>query len=170
MKTESTNKSVKSDNSAVHVFYRFVAAGFGSGYIRHAPGTFGSIVGWISCLLVFLYGADTFLVHIGLAICFSCTGMLVCHRVLSKSNEKDPQWIVIDEWAGVAIALLPASAHTFYQPLCALLLFRFFDITKLGPIGTAEKLPGAFGVMLDDIIAGMCAALTLYLILLCFGL
>lgn len=78
----------------------------------------------------------------------------------------DPQFIVIDEWAGMSISLLYISPSNYLAVISAFLLFRFFDITKLGPVGWAENLPGAWGIMLDDVVAGIFATLLLHLILI----
>jgi phosphatidylglycerophosphatase A len=85
----------------------------------------------------------------------------VYHR--TQQDTHDPSWIVLDEvvgfcWASIGIPLTIPSC------IGALLLFRFFDITKLGPIGWSEQLPGAAGILADDIIAGLCARLILYLL------
>ena len=72
-------------------------------------------------------------------------------------EHKDPQWIVIDEWAGMWIALIGANPHSTMEVGAAFLLFRVFDMTKLGPIGWAERLPAVWGIMADDIVAGVCA-------------
>jgi phosphatidylglycerophosphatase A len=74
----------------------------------------------------------------------------------SESN-KDPQWIVIDEWAGLFVALIGTEPSRLWHVLLAIVLFRIFDISKVGPIRRAEALPGAFGVMADDVVAGSFA-------------
>jgi phosphatidylglycerophosphatase A len=75
----------------------------------------------------------------------------------SSEGSKDPQWIVIDEWAGLFVALIGTEASRLWHVLLAILLFRIFDISKVGPIRRAEALPGAFGVMADDVVAGSFA-------------
>jgi phosphatidylglycerophosphatase A len=73
----------------------------------------------------------------------------------------DPGWVVIDEFAGQWIAMLALARPTMYGLLAAFVLFRIFDITKLGPVGWADRQHGAFGIMADDVIAGVIAALIL---------
>jgi phosphatidylglycerophosphatase A len=114
-------------------------------------------------------GAGTLL----LAASISLLGLLATHalihdaewkKVASGNNGKahiDPSEVVVDEWAGMLIALIPASP-TLLEALIAFSLFRTFDIMKFGPIGMAERLPGAWGIMLDDIVAGAAAALILF--------
>lgn len=75
-------------------------------------------------------------------------------------SDKDPQFIVIDEWIGLSITLIAIYGvkNPLLLSIVALVLFRFFDITKLWPISAFENLPGAFGVLADDIAAGLLAA------------
>lgn len=84
------------------------------------------------------------------------------------AKESDPQWIVVDEWAGLSITTIVApysvgSGTDLALTLAAIVLFRIFDVTKPFGVKAAEKLPGAFGVVIDDVIAGSYATLTLWL-------
>jgi len=86
--------------------------------------------------------------------------IFICGRAEKIYGKKDDQRIVLDEWAGywVAAALLPRTGGTL---IAAFILFRIFDMWK-GPAGRwLSKLPGGYGVVLDDILAGLCANLTL---------
>ena len=79
-------------------------------------------------------------------------------------KQKDPKEVVIDEFTGQFIALLAITSSNntndiILSILLSFLLFRFFDITKLGPIKKFEELPGGIGIMADDIVAGICAFL-----------
>ena len=77
----------------------------------------------------------------------------------------DPGWVVIDEFAGQWIAMLPlllAGQRSALGSLLAFGLFRLFDIVKPGPVGWADRQPGPFGVMADDVIAGGMAAALLW--------
>ncbi len=150
----------------MHKFHKIIASGFGSGFSSRAPGTVGSIAAFTVWLLlaklqIIQSAADSLI----LALLFALIGLVATERALSTENadkeNKDPQWVVIDEWVGVFISLIPSSPENLLQGLLALALFRFFDITKLGPIGKAESLPGAKGIMADDIVAGLFAALVL---------
>ena len=64
---------------------------------------------------------------------------------------------MIDEWAGVFVALIGTDVSNWFHVVLAFAAFRLFDITKLGPVSRAEDLPGAFGIMADDIVAGAFA-------------
>ncbi len=76
----------------------------------------------------------------------------------------DPGWVVIDEFAGQWITMLALSRAGLAGLLLAFALFRLFDITKLGPVGWADRRHGAFGIMADDVIAGLIAAALLLLL------
>jgi phosphatidylglycerophosphatase A len=82
--------------------------------------------------------------------------------VQASGARDDPGWVVIDEVAGQWIALLGLASPNPWGLLLALVLFRFFDITKLGPIGWADRQHGAFGVMADDVIAGAIVAVIVF--------
>ncbi len=70
--------------------------------------------------------------------------------------------MVIDEWAGLQVSFLALSTFDFLQILSAFVLFRIFDITKPPLVSHAEKLPGAYGVMADDLVAGLYAGIVLF--------
>ncbi|MDR3529353.1 MAG: phosphatidylglycerophosphatase A, partial [Rhodopila sp.] len=83
--------------------------------------------------------------------------------VKRASVEGDPGWVVIDEFAGQWITLLALGRPTIPGLMAAFILFRVFDITKPGPVGWADRRHGAFGIMADDVIAGIIAAIILLL-------
>ena len=129
------------------------------GRLRPAPGTWGSLFG-----LVTGFGLASLLpglleVAALLVIVF---GTIAANHHQNETGSKDASEVVIDEVAGQWIALLVIPIDWRWA-LAAFLLFRFFDITKIGPIGMVEKWPGGAGVMADDVIAGVFAALCLWL-------
>jgi phosphatidylglycerophosphatase A len=73
-------------------------------------------------------------------------------------ESSDPQWIVIDEWAGLFVALAGLTPSNWTTAFVAFILFRVFDASKVGPVAWAEQLPGAYGVMADDLVAGILTA------------
>jgi phosphatidylglycerophosphatase A len=134
---------------------RFIAAGFGTGYAPVAAGTVASAAAVIS-------GAGLVLIS-PWALAFAAVlatfgGYLAIQRA---SIEGDPGWVTIDEFAGQWITLLALARPTFPGLLAAFILFRIFDITKPGPVGWADRRHGAFGIMADDVIAGIIAAVIL---------
>lgn len=147
----------------VKVFSRWVCSGFGSGFAVFIPGTFGSVAALIFWLMLYGWGSfDRWQYALFLALATCVVGFLVVSIVVPP-NEKgvDPQWIVIDEWAGLFISLAGLGllagfgAIDAWGVLAAFSLFRFFDGLKWGPVAWAERLPGALGIMADDIVAGV---------------
>jgi phosphatidylglycerophosphatase A len=131
---------------------RFIAAGFGTGYAPLAAGTVASaaaVVIGAGLLLLSPYA-------LALAVLFATIGGYLALK--RAAIEGDPGWVVIDEFAGQWITLLALARPTIPGLLAAFILFRLFDITKLGPVGWADRRHGAFGIMADDVIAGIIAA------------
>ena len=96
---------------------------------------------------------------VAVAVGTSVLGLFAVAVSVRGSSEHDPGWIVIDEWAGLYVALLGTSASSPIQLIVIFVVFRLFDIVKPGPVGWAERLPGATGIMADDIVAGALTAL-----------
>ena len=133
-----------------------ISLGFGSGLAPFAPGTFGTLVGLFAARwLQPMVGDTVFFLGLAVAFALSVWAAGVTGRALGESDHGS---IVSDEVIAMALitAMLPGAA---WKQLWAFLLFRLLDIWKPGPIGWADRnVKGAFGVMLDDLIA---AALTL---------
>ncbi|MCB9983022.1 MAG: phosphatidylglycerophosphatase A [Rhodospirillales bacterium] len=143
--------------------YVWLATWFGCGLIKHAPGTWGSLgalpFGIILYTLSGLWGLT-----LGILL-VSLIGYWASARFEKASATHDNKMIVIDEVAGQWIALFPAFFYWNLNPVAiaaAFLLFRLFDVTKPWPISYIDKqIGGALGVMLDDSLAGIAAALCL---------
>lgn len=136
-----------------------LATGFGLGLIKLAPGTWGSLGALaVGFAIGSLYGPPGITLA---ALMAFLIGLWASHHATRHSGIKDDPRIVIDEIAGQLIALIPAGQDA--GSLClAFLFFRFFDITKPWPARRIDRhWPGALGVMMDDIIAGLYAALLL---------
>jgi phosphatidylglycerophosphatase A len=131
---------------------RLVASFLGIGFLPRAPGTAGSIAALFPGLL--LLWASPAALAAGVVV-VTLAGLWA---VRAAGAEDDPGWVVIDEVAGQWIALLGMAHPTVQGALVALVAFRTFDIAKPGPVGWAERLPGAAGVMADDVVAGAFAA------------
>lgn len=132
-----------------------LATWFGCGLSPIAPGTVGTLGALPLYFLVRGHGPQAVL---GTAVLVTLIGIWASNRVIEATGEKDPQRIVIDEAAGVLLALA-AAPMTTRGVVVAVLLFRLFDITKPFPARHAERLPDGWGVMLDDIVAGIFAAI-----------
>ncbi len=86
--------------------------------------------------------------------------------IRAAQAKDDPGWVVIDEVAGQWITLLGLAHVSWAGAVLAFVLFRLLDITKPGPIGAADRMNSAFGIMADDVIAGIGGAVVLRLLLL----
>lgn len=141
---------------------RFIGTFLYSGHLRPFPGTIGSIAAIPLCLiLAFQHWA---VYAVSMAVVF-IIGVWSSRMYSSSLGVEDPSEIVIDEVLGMLITLflIPLSWQTV---LIGFLLFRVLDIAKPGPIHRVEKYGGGYGIMLDDILAGIFANLILRLILI----
>lgn len=142
---------------------RWVCSGCGSGHAVKAPGTCGSVAAlifwWMLFDLEIVSSVASQLALIGIT---TVVGTVAVAVALRHEQGDDPQWIVIDEWAGLFVALVGVAPAQMTQAIAAFVLFRLFDATKIGPVGWAERLPRQFGIMADDLVAGVLAALVLW--------
>jgi phosphatidylglycerophosphatase A len=136
------------------------ATWFGCGLAPKAPGTVGSLGALPFAWAILSLGGWPWLAAAALAV--TVLGTLATAAVLRRSGAKDPSFVVIDEVAGQWIALLPAGLDPVLFA-SAFVAFRLFDILKPWPVSWADqKVAGAWGVMLDDLIAGVYAAVLVY--------
>ena len=149
-----------------------VATFFGAGYGKPGPGTWGSVgatVIWSAAALLLNLGAHWMLgLTLGGIVLSIVLGVPAATVAARESGRKDPGFVVIDEVAGVWITLLPLTFFAVARPdwkhiLAALLLFRVFDITKPFPVRQLEKLPEGWGIVFDDVAAGLYAGAVLLL-------
>ena len=128
------------------------------GHLRLAPGTIGSLVALGTGYLIANLSLGVLVAAI---LALSILGTFAAERYGQRTGKKDASEVIIDEVAGqwIALIILPLDLWWF---AAAFVLFRFFDITKIGPVGMAEQLSGGVGVMADDIVAGLLAALCLW--------
>jgi phosphatidylglycerophosphatase A len=132
---------------------RFVATGAGLGRLPAAPGTAGSLLGAGLCFpLLFL----PWPVYLGATVLLAAVATLVAGRMAAELGQPDPAPVVIDEIVGMWAAAL-ALPPTLYDVAAAFLLFRLFDVVKPAPIPRLERLPGGWGIVADDIAAGLLA-------------
>ena len=147
----------------------FLATFFYVGYMRPAPGTWGSLVALFAGYLLITY-TGLYGLSVSIFICVFLGYWATWAHTHGKA-EHDPSEIVIDEVAGQWIALLPIALEHLsgvtqaLMYLLAFVGFRIFDITKLGLVGWADRQVGPLGVMLDDIIAGMMTAIIVFAVI-----
>jgi len=139
---------------------RVLASGFGLGRSPRAPGTLGTLAGVPFALLWACLPPAGGLAVLLLAV---PVGAYICDRAETADGTQDPGWIVFDEMVGfwVAVAWLPPGWGTYGA---AFVLFRLFDILKPPPAGWVDRhLPGGWGILLDDVVAGVFTRLLLAL-------
>ena len=126
---------------------------FGIGYIRIAPGTFGSLfailVWYTSIKFINIY---LFYVIIIIAFIFSFKAINI---YLRNENKDDPSEVVVDEFIGQSLPLIFLLQFNVYEVLLAFSSFRLFDIFKIYPVNKVENIKGANGVIMDDVVAGI---------------
>jgi len=146
--------------------HKVIATGFGSGYFPIAPGTAGAVLAtavWLGLSCVFT-SFHLFIATALLVVLFTFLGVW-SSGIMEAEWGKDPSKVVIDEMVGVWIPLLIVNSdntHYIYYALAALLLFRLFDIFKPFGIRKLEAIEGGWGIMLDDILAGLYSLFILY--------
>ncbi len=136
---------------------RWIASGGGIGRFPFAPGTAASLVA------VLIGAVVLWLDHRLLTLLAILTCVIGTWAVHETGAEDDPGWIVVDEFAGQWIAMLGLGRVSLYGLIAAFVLFRCFDIVKVGPVGWADRKEGAVGVMADDIVAGLIVAAMLFI-------
>jgi len=146
---------------------RLIATFFCVGLLRPAPGTWGSLAALPAAWALHALGGFAALAMASVAV--FAIGWWATERETAGKDDPDPSEIVIDEVAGMWIALWPVSLGAAMQGVDVLALwpgwivaflgFRLFDIWKPGPIGWADRRNDPLGVMLDDVIAGIFAAM-----------
>ena len=146
--------------------YDFIASLGGIGLIPLAPGTFGSIFAWFVFVIM-----SHFVDMLIYTICIVFIAIWVCEKASINLIEKDHKSIVIDELAGMWVALVPViyfASNQFERIIyacLALVFFRVFDILKPFPISYFDKkYKNGFGIVLDDIIAGIFSGILSVLI------
>lgn len=138
-----------------------VATFFGAGYLKPGPGTCGSIAAvllWLAAgWWLPLSSAGLNLLLAGGILLSLLIGVPAATIAAKESGREDPGFVVIDEVAGQWIALLGCRPRDWPHALIALLLFRLFDITKPFPARQLERLPEGWGIVFDDVAAGLYA-------------
>ena len=139
----------------------WLAFGFGSGCSQWAPGTFGTL----AAIPVYLLLKDTPLwLYLFITTLMFIIGIWLCEKTTKKLGVHDHPGIVWDEIVGYLVTML-AAPQGWLWIIIGFVLFRIFDILKPWPISIADRrIGGGFGIMLDDVIAGVFAFIVLQLI------
>lgn len=159
----SPSRCVKWDGIISHKMARFIAAGFGSGLVPFAPGTAGSLIALLLGWLMYVYGGSA-----AIWIAFLLTvpiAFFTCAKVLTSARDRDPSWIVIDEWLGQWACLGIVTHFLSLGPgllIASFVVFRLLDIVKPWPVSWAEHHgPIWWSIHADDLVAGLFAGLIL---------
>jgi phosphatidylglycerophosphatase A len=129
------------------------------------PGTLGSAVGLFLYLPAFLMPPRwSWLLALGETALFCALALLAVPPVLRASGRADPGFVIVDEVAGMLLALAFLEPDFAYL-LVAFALFRLLDIFKPYPVNLLERLPGAWGVLMDDLAAGVLAGVLSILVM-----
>ena len=141
----------------------WLACGFGSGLAPVAQGTFGSLAAILPWLLLRQLSLQVNLLVIAIGFAIGVWACDVAGRALGVDDHRSLVW---DEFIGQWIALLPALLAPWWAVIAGFALFRLFDVWKPWPIRWLDRhLKGGMGVMVDDVVAGLFAAILLWLVL-----
>jgi phosphatidylglycerophosphatase A len=140
----------------------FLALGFGSGLMPVMPGTFGSLA---ALPILYAMGFVSLQIFIVITVASFLVGIYLCGKTASDLKAHDHGSIVWDEVAGMMVTFIAVPINPL-SLLLGFLLFRFFDILKPWPISVFDRrVHGGFGIMIDDIVAGVIACACLHGIL-----
>lgn len=137
---------------------KILATGFGAGLSPVAPGTAGTLIGVLICLCSYSFSGP---LRFFFVLAVAALSIYVSGRAETLFKKKDDQRIVIDEIAGLQVAMLPVAV-TGLNLCIAFVLFRIFDIWKPFPVNRLQNLKGGWGVVADDIGAGVYAAIIMF--------
>lgn len=156
------DKSLKAKINLLHPAH-FLGLGFGSGLVPFMPGTMGSLAA-IPVVIAMSYLA--LIPYILLSAVACVAGIYICQKVSDDMGVHDHGSIVWDEIAGMMIVFI-AVPISWHSVLMGFILFRFFDILKPWPISFLDKnIHGGWGIMVDDLVAGVFSLICLHLIYL----
>ncbi len=141
---------------------RAIATWFGLGYVPKGPGTAGSLGALAIAWLLHEYAGIGPRPFAALGIVLAIPGIWAAGVVATETGRKDPQIVVVDEVVGQWITLAGATHLNWKSWLAAFALFRLFDVWKPPPVRQFERFPGGVGVVADDAMAGIYAALVLF--------
>nr|WP_218958828.1 phosphatidylglycerophosphatase A [Ursidibacter maritimus] len=142
----------------------FLAVGFGSGLIKPAPGTWGSLVGLLLAIFLWYLTASPLFFVVLSSISF-ILGCYLCEKTSQDLGVHDDGRIVWDEIVAIFCLFICLPEYSWFYYILTFLFFRLFDIIKPYPIRYFDQqLKGGIGIMFDDILAGIYSLISLYLI------
>jgi len=170
-------QEVKSDEKQTFSLPRLFTSCFGLGRLPVAPGTWGSIPAALLFGLLCHFHTPpviVFIVMLAIAVDASTICIVFAQASVEATGKKDPPEVVTDELAGQALTFLAAplltgGSFTWIFVLVGFVAFRVFDVLKPWPCRRLERLPGGFGILADDLMAGIYAAIVLQIYIYYFG-
>jgi len=153
---------------------KLILSCFGLGFMPIAPGTWGSIPPVAGVLILHYYYPTALICGTAIAVGMvvsSVLCLLFAGEAERLGEKKDPGWIVIDEFAGQCVALLPIvmiNKKVLPAAIAAFVIFRIFDVLKPSPIRECELIPGACGILGDDLVAGLMTGVLLQIVAFLF--
>lgn len=138
----------------------FLALGFGSGLIKPAPGTWGTLAGIPIYYLLAQFSQQQYIIS---TVILAIVGIYLCGKAARDAGVHDHGSIVWDEIVGLLITMALVPTVHFIWLAVGFAYFRLFDIIKPFPISLCDKyIKGGFGIMLDDVLAGLLAMIALH--------
>jgi phosphatidylglycerophosphatase A len=140
-----------------------IATWFGCGFVPVAPGTAGSLAGLVIAIVLSYagYGRSTLLLLTAILL---GPGIWAAGIVAKQTGKPDPQIVVVDEVIGQWITLAGAGTFNWKTWIAAFVLFRLLDMWKPAPARQLEKLHGGWGIVADDVMAGLYGALAIFVL------
>jgi phosphatidylglycerophosphatase A len=137
---------------------------FGCGFAPVAPGTAGSLAGLLIAIALYYFGGYGRGALLALTAILLAPAIWAAGVVARQTNQADPQIVVVDEVLGQWITLAGAATFNWKTWLAAFALFRLLDVWKPAPARQLERLPGGWGIVADDVMAGLYGALAIFVL------
>jgi phosphatidylglycerophosphatase A len=141
---------------------------FGLGRMPVAPGTWGTL-GSIPLIILLLWLQTPLIIFSLIIFLFTLVAIYLAQKVQIEFDIHDPQWIVVDEVIGMMITWCFVYDSNIYWMILAFLLFRFFDIVKIWPANYFDRLSHGAGTILDDVISGLYAGVSVKICAITFS-
>jgi phosphatidylglycerophosphatase A len=146
---------------------RFFGSAAFIGYLPFAPGTFGSLAGAALTYWLIAHAKVSISIYILACAAVGVIAFFFAEKAAKSFNQADPPEFVLDEAFGQMLTFIGIS-YSWMALAMGFLFFRFFDIIKTYPIGESERIEGGAGIVMDDLIAGLCACASLHLTILTY--
>jgi len=144
-----------------NTIYRLIATVFGLGYSPIAPGTLGSLAGLAVCIALH----NNIFIYLSVFVILFIAGVITSEKVEKATGDKDPSYIIIDEFACIFIVFLfiPIRLPVL---LTGFAIYRIIDIVKIPPLKRLDRQSGGWAIMLDDLAAGIYTNLILQVLII----